>query len=116
MRIFDIQFYRDGGSIEFRIERDGKTRHIWLETPFSGEPRALRIDSVSVSRKAPEVAQLISDVDEWWQSLPPKLQDGAREVLAGKGAVYNLTGELRRAIDVSRVISVRDYVSEIYTA
>jgi len=116
MRIFDIELYRDGGSTEFKIERDGKTRHIWLETPFGGEPRELRIDSVVVSRGAAEVGLLVGDVDEWLQSLPAELQDRAREALAHKGAFYNPTSEMRRAIDVSRVIRVRDYVEKIYAA
>ena len=116
MRIFDIKLYRDGGTTEFKIERDGKTRHIWLATPFSGEPRELRVDSVAASRGAAEVSQLVSDVDEWLQSLPTELQDRAREALAHKGAFYNPTTEMRRAIDVSRVIRVRDYVEKIYAA
>jgi hypothetical protein len=116
MRIFDIKLYRDGGSTEFQIERDSKTRHIWLETPWSGEPRALRIDSVAVSKGAAEVGQLIGDVDEWWQSLPTEIQDRAREALAHKGAFRNATVEMMQAIDVSRVIRVRDYVAKIYSA
>jgi hypothetical protein len=116
MRIFDIELYRDGGSTEFKIERDGKTRHIWLDTPFCGEPREIRIDSVAVNIGAAEVGQLVREVDEWWQSLPIELQDRAREALAHKGAFYNPTNEMRRAIDVSRVIRVRDYLSKIYAA
>ena len=114
MRIFDIEFYRDGGSTEFRIERDGRTKHVWLETPFGGEPRALRIDSVPMSRGAAEANQLVSDVDEWLQSLPVDLQERAREALAHKGAFFNPTSEMYQAIDVSRVIRVRDYVATTY--
>ncbi|MDB6025822.1 MAG: hypothetical protein JWM68_2045 [Verrucomicrobiales bacterium] len=116
MRVFAIELYRDGDFTEFKIERDGETRRIWLNTPFRGEPRELRIDSVVVSGGAAEVGQLVADVDEWWQSLSTALQDRAREALAHKGAFYNPASEMRRAIDVSRVIHVRDYVSKIYGA
>ncbi|MDH3455819.1 MAG: hypothetical protein OER90_03165 [Gemmatimonadota bacterium] len=116
MRITDIEMYRDGGSIEFRVERDGKTNHVWLETPFAGEPRALRIDSIAISRGAAEVFRLMDDIQEWWESLPSALQGRALEALAHTGAFYNPTGEMMEAIDVSRVLRVRDYVSENHAA
>ena len=31
MRIFDIEIYRDGGSLEFRIERDGKNYQLTVK-------------------------------------------------------------------------------------
>ena len=116
MRIYDIEIYRDGGSIEFRVERDKNTKHVWLETPFKGEPRALRIDSVAVSRGAREVGQLVDDIEEWWRSLPSVLQGRAREAQAHQGAFYNPTAEMMEAIDVSRVLTVRDYVAKTYAA
>jgi hypothetical protein len=57
--------YRDGGSIEFQVERDDRTTHTWLETPFAGEPRALRIDSVAIFRGAAEIGRLMANIQEW---------------------------------------------------
>jgi hypothetical protein len=116
MRIYDIEIYRDGGSIEFRVERDSKTKHVWLETPIGGEPRALRIDTVAVCKGAAEVDQLLADIEEWWRSLPSVLQGRALEAQAHKGAFYNPTAEKMEAIAVNRVLSVRDYVAKNYAA
>ncbi len=114
MRISDINIYRDGGSIQFQIEHDSQTRCIWLDTPFRGEPRSLRIDSIEMSRGAPEIRQLLDDIEKWWKTLPPALQSGALEAQAHKGAFYNPTAEMMESIDVSRVLSVRDYVAKTY--
>lgn len=114
MRIFEIEIFRDGGSIAFRIERDGRTTDVWLETPFNGEPRALRIDSIAISRGAAEIGRLLADIHEWWDSLPSVLQERAVEALAHKGPFYNPTTEMMEAIDMSRVLHVRDYVAENY--
>ena len=116
IRIFNIDIYRDGGSIEFHIERDGHTRQVWLETPFKGEPRALRIDSATVNRGDPEVRQLLADVEEWWTALSPEIQQRVREVVARKGPFYNPDAETREAAILSRVLRVRDYVAENYVA
>ena len=116
MRIFDIDIYRDGGSIEFHIERDGHTRQVWLETPFRGEPRELRIDSVLVSRGDSTVSQLLADIAEWWASFSPTLQQRVLEVMAHKGPRYNPDAEMMHASELSRVLFVRDYVIQNYAA
>src|SRR4051812_3735362 len=116
MRIFDIDIYRDGGSIEFHIERDGHTRQIWLETPFRGEPRALRIDSVTVGRGDPAVSQLLADIEEWWAALSPDVQQRVREVKAHKGPHYNPDADTMHASNLGRVLFVRDYVTQNYAA
>jgi hypothetical protein len=116
MRIFDIEIYRDGGSIEFHIERDVHTRQIWLETPFKGEPRELRIGAVTVMRGNPEVGQLLADIEVWWRAFSPEIQQRVREVMARKGPFYNLDAATRHAVVLSRVLVVRDYVAQNYTA
>jgi len=122
MRIFDVEIYRDGGSIEFRIEREERIKHIFLKTPLAGEPRALLIDSIRMSRGAPEVDRRLCEIDEWEKSLSSDLHDTALEALARKGAFYHPSGayvnpppaEMRMAIEASRVMYVRDYVLANY--
>ena len=116
MRILDIKIYRDGGSIEFRVERDGRTNHVWLDTPSRGEPRALRIDSIAISKGAAEVGRLMDDIQEWWESLPSVLQGRALEARAHVGAFRNPPSEMMEAIGISRVLSVREYVAKNYAA
>ena len=116
MRIFDIQLYRDGGSVKFQVERDGKTKHVWLDTPFNGEPRAFSIDSIPMSRGAAEVGELLDDIEQWWSSLPSVLRARALAALAHKGVFHNAIAEMMAAIDVSRVLFVRDYVVTNYAA
>lgn len=116
MRIFDIDIYRDGGSIEFHIERDGRTRQIFLQAPFPDKPRALCIDSVNVSRGDAAVGQLLADIEEWWTTLSPQVQQRIREVMAHKGPLYNPDVEAMHASDLSRVLFVRDYVTQNYAA
>src|SRR5450432_188828 len=116
MRIFDIDIYRDGGSIKFRIERDGSTRQIWLNTPFAGEPRALRIDSVPASPGDPATAQLLADIEEWWSAIPPAKQHHIHEFAAGRGPQQDLDAEEMEAHNLSKVLIVRDYVMRNYSA
>lgn len=116
MRIFDINIYRDGGSIEFYIERNGHTRQIWLETPFRGEPRALRVDTVAVSRGDAASGQLLTDIEEWWATFSPEVQQRIHDLMAHKGPLYNPDAEMMHASDLSRVLFVRDYVTKNYAA
>jgi len=116
MRIFDITIYRDGGSIEFKVEKEAKVTHVWLDTPFRGEPRALCLDSVAVSKGAPEATQLLDDIERWWRTLHPDSQRKALEALLHKGAFRNPDEETKRAADQSRILRVRDYVRKQYLA
>jgi hypothetical protein len=114
MRICEIEIYRDGGSIEFQVEREGIRKHVWLNTPFAGEPRALRINAIAVSNGDKEVANLLIDIDEWWQSLPQTLRDMSLETRKQKGPFRNPSAEMLKAIEVTRVLLVRDYVTSNY--
>lgn len=113
--IFDVEFYRDGGSIEFRIARGGIARRIWLETPFHGEPRTLLIESKAVSKDSPEVQQLLCDLDAWWRGLPKKDRDRVLKTMKHKVPYYNPSAAISDAVDLRRVLEVRDYVSRTYT-
>jgi hypothetical protein len=114
MRIFDIKIYRDGGSVEFKLESRGTTRHVWLDTPMKGEPRKLKLDSSFVSRGAPQVMELLSDVDQWWRGIPAASQLRAMKALDHKGAFWNPKPDELQAIDMSRVLHVRDYLLSNY--
>ena len=114
--IRDIKLYRDGGSIEFVIECDGSQSHVWLNTPFRGEPRALIINHEAVSPGSYLVVDLLSSIETWFSALPRWARDPANETLAHKGPFYvdGAAPEWPRAIDISRVLHVHDYVSAIY--
>jgi hypothetical protein len=115
VRIFEIEIYRDGGSIEFRVERNSAVKHVWLETPFKGEPRALKIDSAPIAIGVPAAAELVKDIQQWWDSLSADLQSKTLEALAHKGPYFHDEWKERlEAIDVSRVLKVRDYVASTY--
>lgn len=116
LRIFDIELYRDGGSTVFKVNRRGQTKEVRLDTPFHGEPRKLWIDSILMGAGEAEVAQLIGDIEEWWKSLPKDLQAHAQEALAHTGPFINPSSKMKRAIDVSHVLLVRDYISKVYAA
>ena len=116
MRIFDIEIYRDGGSIGFCIECAGRTQYVWLETPFWGEQRALRIDAIAAGRGDPAVTQLLAQLEEWWAALSPEVQQRVHEVMAHKGPHYNPDAETMHALDLGRVWFVRDYVAHNYAA
>jgi hypothetical protein len=116
VRIFDIEFYRDGGSIEFQIEKNGVTRHVRLETPWAGEPRALLVDSTPVNRGSAQVQELLSDLATWWELLPSDTRALVEEVRARTGPYYNPSAEIIAAANLSHVARVRDYVQAIYGA
>jgi hypothetical protein len=116
MRITDINIYRDGGSISFRVERDEIASLVWLDTPFDGEPRALRIISVPPRQHDPRedeaaaerlgaelssvrgsnprqrgdtaVQQLLADIARWWEQLPHHLQGRVRQELTRQTPVH----------------------------
>jgi hypothetical protein len=116
MQIFDIEIYRDGGSLEFRIEKDGIVRHVWLETPLRGEPRALLIDARAISKGAPEVQQLLADINDWWDKLPESTKLLVLETKKHKGPYFNPSAEISDALDLRRVLDVRDYVECTYSS
>jgi hypothetical protein len=117
MRIFDIKSYVGGGPIEFQIERDGKTRHVRLDAPRHGKPRALRINSYPVSKGAAKARQLVSDIDEWEQTLPlGSTEEEPPEAPENKSSNSKLKSKFCRVMNESAVKHVRDYVAEHYAA
>jgi len=106
--------FRDGGSIEFYVERDGIKRHVWLESSLFSSPQALIIDSVTMETGNPLVRELLSDIECWWRQIPVGVQSVVAEVMAHKGPHYNASAEIHNAIALSRVLMVRDYVRDVY--
>ncbi|WP_431256834.1 hypothetical protein ACQ86G_19300 [Roseateles chitinivorans] len=110
VHIFDIEIFRDGGSIEFHVERNGVRRHVFLETPLRGEPRALLIDNVKTAPHSPALEELLRDVDEWHAGLPAE-QRLAIDTLLQRSGPFISPGEAERhAIDLSRVVTVQRYL------
>src|SRR5215471_164344 len=104
--IRDIKIYRDGGSIEFVVEREARQSHVWLNSPFMGEPRALLIDHEAVLPGSDRVLDLLASIETWFSALPRPARDLANDALAHKGP-FHLDGaalEWLRTIDVSRVL------------
>lgn len=114
MNITDIEIYRDGGSIEFFVERDGNKKRIWLETPFAGEPRALLIDSKKVNKGDGDIDVLCADIAEWWARLDEKTQELAVDESSSEGTVKNLSETAIAASSLRRVLFVRDYIAKYY--
>lgn len=115
MNITDIEIYRDGGSIEFIVERDGQKKRIWLETPFAGEPRALLIDSKKVNKGDGDVDVLCADIAEWWAGLDEEIQKLAVDEPSKEEVIVSLNEATRKALDLRRVRFVRDYITKHYT-
>jgi hypothetical protein len=67
-----------------------------------------------VSRGAPQVLELLSDVDHWWREIPAPSQLAAIKALEHKGAFWNPKPEELEAIDMSRVLHVRNYLLSNY--
>ena len=115
MQIHSIEIYRDGGSIEFVIDKRSVPRRIVvLETPFRGEPRAVKINSVQVNRKSPELKDLVRDIDRWWEKLPTDIKKTVTRVKAHKGPHFNPEPHISEAQDLCRVLFVREYVRDTY--
>ena len=110
VHIFDIEIFRDGGSIEFHVERDGVRRHVFLETPLRGEPRALLIDNVRAAPHSPAVEELLRDVDEWHASLPAEQRLAIDEVFQRSGPLFNPSEAQMRTSAMSRVVLVQRYL------
>lgn len=114
MKITDIEIYRDGGSIQFVIERDGNKKRVWLETPFRGEPRALLIDSNKVMKGDHQVNLLSADIEEWWGDLDEELRKHVLQEMARKdfSGIPNAMEEA--AWELGRVRFVQDYIAKHY--
>jgi hypothetical protein len=114
MRIFAIEVFRDGGSIEFTLEKNGTERHVWLETPIYGEPRTLLINSALVDKGCAEVMELLADMDHWWAELPEKMRALVDEIMAEHNPTPDPEVTLADAIDFTRVVHVHNYVLANY--
>lgn len=110
VQIGDIQIYRDGGSISFRVERDGAAKRVWLETPFKGEPRALLVDGAEVLPDSQVLAELLRDIDEWHTALTESQRRRVEEVLQTQSPHRNPSDELLHDIALSRVVVVQRYL------
>ncbi|MBB5191000.1 hypothetical protein HNQ50_001723 [Silvimonas terrae] len=115
MRIFAIEVFRDGGSIEFTLEKNGTARHVWLETPIYGEPRTLLINSSLMSQGCAEVTELLADLDHWWAALPDQMRALVDDIMAERSPVAEPQAELADAIDFTRVVHVHNYVLANYS-
>ncbi|GGP27033.1 hypothetical protein [Silvimonas amylolytica] len=115
MRIFAIEVFRDGGSIEFTLEKNGTERHVWLETPIYGEPRTLMINSSLVASGCTEVVELLADMDRWWAELPEKMRALVDEIMAEHNPSPESDAPLAEAIDITRVVHVHNYVLANYS-
>ncbi|GGP21208.1 hypothetical protein [Silvimonas iriomotensis] len=116
MRIFAIEVFRDGGSIEFTLEKNGTERHVWLETPIYGEPRTLLINSSLMASGCAEVAELLADMDHWWSELPEKMRALVDEIMDEHNPSADAQAPLAEAIDLTRVVHVHNYVLANYSA
>ena len=101
---------RDGGSVEFFIERDGIKKHVWLDTPLKGEPRTLLVDSIKLKPHSQGVDELLRDIDEWHATLPAAQRLLIEEVLQKSGPYFNPNEAVSHAIDLSRVTRVQRYL------
>ena len=115
MRIFAIEVFRDGGSIEFTLEKNGTERHVWLETPIYGEPRTLLINSALMDKGCAEVAELLADMDRWWAELPEKMRALVDEIMDEDCPASDAETALAEAIDITRVVHVHNYVLANYS-
>ena len=110
VQITDIATFRDGGSIEFFIERDGIRKRVLLDTPLKGEPRTLMVDAVKLKPHSEGVDQLLRDLDNWHASLPHTQRLLIEEVLQKIGPYINADEAVSRAIDLSNVTFVQRYL------
>lgn len=110
VQITDIETFRDGGSIEFYLERQGVQRHVWLDTPFKGEPRSLLVDNVKLRPHSPEVNELLRDIDDWQAGLSSEQRLAIDQALQRNGPIFNPSTAESRAIELSRVIFVQRYL------
>ncbi|WP_395752094.1 hypothetical protein [Prosthecobacter sp.] len=114
MNITGIEFYRDGGSIEFFIERGGIKERIWLETPFAGEPRALLIDSNKAIKGGEAAALLSADIERWWAGLGEEMRKSVLDEMSRKDFSSSPNAITEKAWELSRVRFVGDYIAKHY--
>jgi uncharacterized protein YerC len=114
MRIKEINIYRDGGSIEFTLIDNENSFHVWLETPFSGEPRDLIINKIKTSAKSNLVKVIFDKIVSWENCLSQNQRQKIAEVLNRTKPYFNANSETSKAIELSRVIYVKNYIQEFY--
>lgn len=114
IQICDINIFRDGGSIEFVVKKNGGSYQVWFDTPFRGEPRALKIADRAVSVGDKEIGELLGDIDEWFSKLPRVTRNHLIEASQRKEAYFNPPPELSRSLAFRPVIIAREYVLSTY--
>jgi hypothetical protein len=106
MEVTDIEVYRDGGTIIFKIvgpPADGAYR---LQTPFKGEPRPLFRDERRLNFGSVEESQVLKALQAWLEGqLTAEMSEALDELDRLKGW-RNLSEKLDEAVPFHRIRAV----------
>lgn len=80
MTITDIEMYRDGGTITFRVVDGPFAGDYRLQTPFRGQPCPLFRDEVRIPMASREERRLLDALRQWFDGLPTDIRAGVEEL------------------------------------
>jgi hypothetical protein len=110
--VTDIQIYRDGGTIEFRVTGSDVDALYQLQTPFAGTPRALLKNTQRLEFGSGDECAVLAILREWLARA------STRDILAALAELdtmqvwRNLPQRLSEIIPIHRVRTVIQHLSE----
>lgn len=107
MNVTEIEIYRDGGTITFRILDDAELEGSYrLQTPSLGEPRPIFRDEKKLKLRSVRERELATALERWLDAeLTPERADALRD-LDQLSIWQNLPERLSEVVPLHRVRTV----------
>jgi len=110
--VTDIEIYRDGGTIEFRVSGSCTDGFYRLQTPFRGTPEPLFKDGHRLQFGSPEEVAVLEVLREWQAAACTKDVVAALAELDKMQLWLNLPQNLSDMVPIHRIRSVVRKLSE----
>ena len=110
--VTDIEIYRDGGTIEFRVSGSDADGFYRLQTPMLGRPEPLLKDGRRLDFGSPEEVAVLGVLRQWQAAVSTNNVIAAMAELDKMQLWLNLPQYLSEAVPVHRVRTVIQRLSE----
>jgi hypothetical protein len=106
MSIVEVEVWRDGGTITFKLVDSPSSGYYRLQTPWRGEPRPLFREDQQLEFGSAEEANVLAALEIWFgDSLTPELSSSLDE-LDRLQIWLNLPERLSHAVSLHRIRTV----------
>jgi hypothetical protein len=106
--VSEIEMYRDGGTIEFRVRGSDADGFYRLQTPFRGVPEPLFCNEVKLAFGSGEEGRVLAALDSWLKETITTADSAAVDELVATHLWLNLPDRLRKVVPFARIRRVVD--------